>query len=248
MEIESYLRDMGLTEYESRVMMAVIGNEGLSAKSISEFSGVPYSRIYGTLDSLVSKGWISRGEGRPSTYFPKDLDEILERHLREKKRQADDLRRYIEAIRSEKISVMSPSFSIGYGWESFFDKLSESYGQASSINCVLGFHNANIKDAMEMMEGRFVQGVFFVKESVFERAQEALRGVTGKNVRILSFTPPLWLFFIDRKDILIAIPLDPGDAENSDVKYLELNNFVMGDMLNEIMGVAFRDSKGPDEV
>ena len=50
MEIEEQLMRVGLTEYESKVLLSIIKNSESSAKDISIDSGVPYSRIYDTIN------------------------------------------------------------------------------------------------------------------------------------------------------------------------------------------------------
>ncbi|HPR41965.1 MAG TPA: helix-turn-helix domain-containing protein [Candidatus Methanofastidiosa archaeon] len=245
MQTRESLQEVGLTEYEARVVISAVSAGGSTAKSLSGSSGVPYSRIYGTLDSLVGKGWLIRTDGRPSMFLPGDVDALLEKHLKERRQRIDELKHHLSSMRRDGDAVMNPSFSIGYGWEAFLEKLSMLHGAAGSVNGVIGFsHKENLPNLMDILNERFVQGLVFVKEKVFLENRETMGRIADKNVRTLSFTPPLWLFFIDGKDILLAIPLDPKDEDGtSDVKYLELNNFTMGDMLSEIMGVALRDSR-----
>lgn len=68
MEIEKQLMRVGLTEYESRVLISIAKNNEISAKEISINSGVPYSRIYDTINSLLKKQWIKKKTGMPSLF------------------------------------------------------------------------------------------------------------------------------------------------------------------------------------
>ncbi len=70
MNLLKSLERLGLTEYESRTYMKLVENGNLSAKDASELTGIPYSKIYTTLISLVDKGWASIKEGRPKKYIP----------------------------------------------------------------------------------------------------------------------------------------------------------------------------------
>jgi len=76
-ETKKVLQEFGLTEYESRVYLALLEKGVLTASQVSEQSGVPYSKVYETLTSLEGKGWIETERGRPSRYYPKAPSEAL---------------------------------------------------------------------------------------------------------------------------------------------------------------------------
>ncbi len=72
------LREVGLREYETRAYLTLLERGAMTASEVSEHSGVPYSKVYETLNSLERKGWIEVERGRPSRYFPKAPSESLE--------------------------------------------------------------------------------------------------------------------------------------------------------------------------
>ncbi len=71
------LRELGLTDYETRAYLALLERGVLTASQVSENSDVPYSKVYETLTSLVRKGWIETEQGRPGRYYPKAPSEAL---------------------------------------------------------------------------------------------------------------------------------------------------------------------------
>lgn len=71
------LKELGLTNYETRAYIALLERGVLTASEVSENSGVPYSKIYETLTSLERKGWIETEHGRPGRYYPKAPSEAL---------------------------------------------------------------------------------------------------------------------------------------------------------------------------
>lgn len=71
------LRELGLTDYETRAYLALIEEGVLTASQVSDSSGVPYSKVYETLTSLERKGWIETEQGRPGRYYPKAPSEAL---------------------------------------------------------------------------------------------------------------------------------------------------------------------------
>ncbi|PVX25073.1 MAG: transcriptional regulator [Candidatus Bathyarchaeum sp.] len=72
------LREVGLTAYETKSYLTLLEHGTMTASEVSEHGGVPYSKIYETLNSLERKGWIEVEQGRPSRYFPKAPSEALE--------------------------------------------------------------------------------------------------------------------------------------------------------------------------
>ncbi len=71
------LKELGLTNYETRAYIALLERGVLTASEVSEDSGVPYSKIYETLTSLERKGWIETEHSRPGRYYPKAPSEAL---------------------------------------------------------------------------------------------------------------------------------------------------------------------------
>jgi len=77
-EARKILREIGLTDYETRAYLILLERGVMTASDVSEHGGVPYSKVYETLNSLERKGWIEAERGRPSRYFPKAPSEALE--------------------------------------------------------------------------------------------------------------------------------------------------------------------------
>ncbi len=90
------LRELGLTEYEARVYLALVAHGELTAREVSQASGVPYSKIYGVLEGLRERGWVGFKPGRPKLYFAKPPSEAV---------RAERLRRE-EELRSLEASLV----------------------------------------------------------------------------------------------------------------------------------------------
>src|SRR3990170_5167194 len=71
------LHEIGLTEYEARAYLSLLGKGVMTASQVSEDASVPYSKIYETLNALGRKGWIETDKGRPSRYYAKSPSEAL---------------------------------------------------------------------------------------------------------------------------------------------------------------------------
>jgi len=77
-DAKKILREIGLREYETRAYLILLERGVMTASEVSEHGGIPYSKVYETLNSLERKGWIEVERGRPSRYFPKAPSESLE--------------------------------------------------------------------------------------------------------------------------------------------------------------------------
>ncbi|MBX8632388.1 MAG: hypothetical protein KIY12_02140 [Thermoplasmata archaeon] len=77
------LHRLGLTEYESEIVQALIGRGSvpLSYREAMAITGVPYGRIYSVFDSLERKGFLENLGGRPKRYLLRPLGEVLDDYL-----------------------------------------------------------------------------------------------------------------------------------------------------------------------
>jgi sugar-specific transcriptional regulator TrmB len=77
-DAKKVLHEVGLTEYETRAYLILLEQGVMTASEVSEHGGIPYSKVYETLNSLEKKGWVEAERGRPTRYFPKAPSESLE--------------------------------------------------------------------------------------------------------------------------------------------------------------------------
>ncbi len=62
------LERLGLTSYEAKTYVALVGLGPSTASDIAEAAGVPRTRIYTVLSDLEEGGWVDSREGRPKTF------------------------------------------------------------------------------------------------------------------------------------------------------------------------------------
>jgi len=77
-EAKRILKEIGLTEYETRIYLSLLEIGPATPSRISEHANVPYSKIYEALNSLEEKGWIEAQSSRPRRYYPKSPTEALD--------------------------------------------------------------------------------------------------------------------------------------------------------------------------
>lgn len=74
----STLQKLGLTYYEAKAYLALMRTGVTKPSVIVEESGIPRTKIYGTLKKLEEDNWITIEKGRPSVITPKYPKEIIE--------------------------------------------------------------------------------------------------------------------------------------------------------------------------
>ena len=76
--LKKAFHQLGLTDYEMRVYVALLEHGAMTANHISEAAEVPYSKIYEILGNLEEKGWIRSEGGRPAKFYPQNPETALE--------------------------------------------------------------------------------------------------------------------------------------------------------------------------
>lgn len=74
---------LGLTKYESSVLLALVANQdsSLDYKDILSVTEVPYGRVHSVLVDLEEKGMVRSLGGRPKRYVSKPIGEIIEDYI-----------------------------------------------------------------------------------------------------------------------------------------------------------------------
>jgi sugar-specific transcriptional regulator TrmB len=127
------LRDLGLSEYESRAYRALLDTGPTTAKELSRVSDVPMGRIYDVLNSLEGNDLVrSQTAGRPKRYAPVEPEAALDRLLAERKRELDEQKTQYEEIVGDLVESLDsgetpeePFWTAALGTEEAADLLVE---------------------------------------------------------------------------------------------------------------------------
>ncbi|NYT03436.1 MAG: hypothetical protein GKC00_01870 [Candidatus Methanofastidiosa archaeon] len=247
MEIEEQLMRVGLTEYESKVLLSIIKNSESSAKEISIDSGVPYSRIYDTINDLLKKEWIKKKEGRPSLFILGDINERIDEYINENRKIAERIKVNLENISEENRYELLPTINVERNWKYFYKKLEDLSSQAKQLTCVFGFYNPiAFEEINSILKNKYFTKNLFVKSEILNKDLiKYLKNISPLfNVRILPFTPKVLLFLFDGKDILIVLPplKENINSDKDEIKFLEIRNFEIGKILEKMTDIALLES------
>ena len=81
-----YLKQVGLTTYESEAYLTLLSRRIMTAEEISEKTPIPITRVYGTLEQLMQKGFAKIVQGRPKRFHavsPEQAKREYVTHLRQ---------------------------------------------------------------------------------------------------------------------------------------------------------------------
>ncbi|AZH26541.1 TrmB family transcriptional regulator [Haloplanus aerogenes] len=147
------LRDLGLSEYESRTYQALLDQGPATAKELSSSSEVPMGRIYDVLNGLESNGLVrSQAASRPKKYVAVEPDTALDRLVEARKRELDQQAERYESVAADLVDDLDAATPVeGQFWtaavgpEETVDLLIERLSAADEeIRHVAGMPSAQI--------------------------------------------------------------------------------------------------------
>ena len=80
-EVIALLQKLGFSKSEALVYVTLLKHGPLTARALSDLSGVPYSKVYTILESLSRKGFVTIIEERPRLYLATDPEETFPSYI-----------------------------------------------------------------------------------------------------------------------------------------------------------------------
>jgi Cd2+/Zn2+-exporting ATPase len=104
MDLQKKLMEIGFTEYEAKVYLAMLSVYPATGYQLSKESGVPRSMVYEALKRLHAKGAaLETMEGRATLYRPLPPEALLAKHAEDVNRLIGDLRMELTALYENEI-------------------------------------------------------------------------------------------------------------------------------------------------
>jgi sugar-specific transcriptional regulator TrmB len=189
-----YLEQLGLTQYEAKVYLALLSEHPATAYTISRRSGVPHSRVYEVARRLMAKGYVVCQNTNPDRFSPLSPRELVGQLAGEHERIIGELKQRLDAIpfRSDFDPVWNINDRAGA-----LAKAREIIGDARR-RIYIGVWDEELEDLVEDLRGANARGVEIVfliygKASVdfghaFYHDTRAIKEVAylGRNVDIVA--------------------------------------------------------------
>lgn len=98
MEAHHHLQALGLTEYEARAYVALLGLGRAQPAKIARASRIPRPKVYETLERLEARGLATRTQSAPLEYAPLSTREYIARAQREFGSRIEGLERALSRL------------------------------------------------------------------------------------------------------------------------------------------------------
>jgi sugar-specific transcriptional regulator TrmB len=110
-DLGMYLREMGLSEYESAAYLGLLPEGRATAKEVANASDIPQSRVYDVLSGLATKGFVKQQPGRPKKFGAVNPGRAVEQYGRYRRSQfaaeLDDVREtgaaFVDAVETSRL-------------------------------------------------------------------------------------------------------------------------------------------------
>ena len=226
---------LGLTTYEAKVYLSMLGRNSLTASEISRLSGVPRQRTYDVLNSLHIKGLCVEVPGEVMKYHASEPEEALlgmlvdrnrefQRRLEEQRELAVSLAKEIEFSKEKAADPEDPSKAIQVFVHP--DQILRKYdemllGAEEEVLAMarLPYTQARAEKTYEKVkEGVKVR--FLIDEEVLEKEPamiEAIFRLYGENEHRFIRGVPMKCDIFDRKAVLLTSKVE---AYNGFVTFL----------------------------
>lgn len=99
--IAAKLRELGLSSYAARSLVALLGNAPLSAGKICKVTGIPDSKIYYALEELDRARLVESQHGTPTLYKPLKFDQMISNLVRAEKEEHERRLHVVELFRKQ---------------------------------------------------------------------------------------------------------------------------------------------------
>src|SRR3989337_2819792 len=90
-----FLKHLGLTEYEAKVYVTLMGRNSFIASELAQNSGVPRAKVYGILDDLIGKGLAVYKPGKIKKYSATHPEKSLARLVSEMEQRTSQVKELI---------------------------------------------------------------------------------------------------------------------------------------------------------
>jgi sugar-specific transcriptional regulator TrmB len=90
------LKGIGMSEYESKIYLMLLGLNMASPRELHEMTGIPRGRVYETLNSLSKRGFVVANGESPARFRASDIHLTVERLKHEATVTYDNLERALE--------------------------------------------------------------------------------------------------------------------------------------------------------
>ena len=125
---------LGLSEYESKALSALLARHDATGMQIADASEIPITKVYSVLNSLEKRGLVKCTLERPKKYRPIDPESIMSVIVGKKKEEID----MIEKVADKSLKELKGIYEHGESYEGqekvwFFNSEESVWGEIMNM-------------------------------------------------------------------------------------------------------------------
>lgn len=143
---EKFFLELGLTKNEGKAYDTLIKNGKMGSSEISSISGVPYSRIYDVLESLVHKGLVEIIPDKKKKFIPADPSSLLN-VLDQKEKELEKTRDMVKEMQKSYEKKEKNPIIVAFGKKGFWkivDELKKAERYSYSVKWTSDFDTQRV--------------------------------------------------------------------------------------------------------
>lgn len=217
------MMDLGLTEYQARVYLALLELGTANASQIPPLSRVPRTRVYATMNQLHEKGLVEIIPETPLRYRPVPFHQFVEQEARQLREEARRLEARAPelanefAVRGETAVEERGRFEAIYGRRNVRERLMKMYEETSEE--IMGVGTARspsriVESAIHTLEAKAEQGVQIrYAFPLTSKNREHVNAIARHaHIRAVEFQLPIYFYVFDRRQVLFNHPIPDDES------------------------------------
>jgi sugar-specific transcriptional regulator TrmB/predicted hydrocarbon binding protein len=217
------IMDLGLTEYQARVYLALLELGSSTASQIPAVSRVPRTRVYATMKQLHEKGLVEIIPETPLRYRPVPIKRFLEQRAKELRERAMRLEERVDsfskeyAIRGELAMEERGRFEAIYGRRNVRERLMKMYQETQREIIGIGTSKSPsriVKSAIYTLAEKVKQGVTVrYAFPVTPQNKEHIDILSNyAKIKAINVHLPIYFYVFDQREILFNHPIPDDDS------------------------------------
>ncbi len=161
-------KQLGLTDYQSRVLYALLKKKSCKISDIASHSNVPNTRVYDVVNQLIDMKFVIKISNKPKTYRIRNVEQVLDTLLDDKTKELTEIK--------DDISMMKDFF-----------KFDDNYIEENKLVCVNQDRDLVNLLVEELNKAKSEIVGFGYKELEDKKLQDALKSMNNKvNVKVIA--------------------------------------------------------------
>jgi sugar-specific transcriptional regulator TrmB len=121
-----FFRELGFSEYEAKVLAALVKLESATAKEINLASRVPQNKLYSILEGFEKRGILSTLPVEPKKFKLMNIETFVSKKLKEKEDNLKELKKKSKQIKEIGDKEEQFTFTLIKGQQAIMDRLAEA--------------------------------------------------------------------------------------------------------------------------